>query len=39
MSSHESELMALASSGVFSFHYPDHPLTALYKQATAKLME
>jgi MinD-like ATPase involved in chromosome partitioning or flagellar assembly len=36
---HSDDLMALASGGVFSLRYPDHPLTALYKQAAAKLVE
>jgi len=35
---HSDELMALASSGVFSLRYPDHPVTALYKQAAARLV-
>jgi MinD-like ATPase involved in chromosome partitioning or flagellar assembly len=35
---HSDELMALASRGVFSLHYPDHPVTALYKQAATRLM-
>ena len=35
---HSDELMALASSGIFSLRYPDHPVTALYKQVAAKLI-
>jgi septum site-determining protein MinD len=29
---HTDELMTLASSGIFSLRYPDHPVTRLYKQ-------
>lgn len=29
---HSDEMMNLASAGVFAVRYPDHPLTALYKQ-------
>lgn len=36
---HSDELMALASGGIFSLRYPDHPVTALYKQVAARLME
>lgn len=36
---HSDELMALASGGIFSLRYPDHPVTALYKQAAARLMD
>lgn len=36
---HSDELMALASGGVFSLRYPDHPLTDLYRQAAAGLVE
>lgn len=35
---HSDELMALASSGIFTLRYPDHPLTREYKQVAAKLM-
>jgi septum site-determining protein MinD len=35
---HTDEMMTLASSGIFVLHYPDHPLTALYRQAAAQLM-
>lgn len=35
---HSDEMMILASSGIFSVRYPDHPLTELYKQITQKLM-
>ena len=36
---HSYELMALASNGIFSLHYPDHPVTKLYRQAAARLVE
>ncbi len=35
---HSDEMMALASADVFSMRYPDHPVTALYKQVAARLM-
>ncbi|MEW5956858.1 MAG: MinD/ParA family protein [Chloroflexota bacterium] len=35
---HSDEMMTLASAGVFAMRYPDHPLTALYKQVTARLV-
>jgi septum site-determining protein MinD len=35
---HSDEMMALASSGIFSLHYPDHPVTVQYKQLTAALL-
>ncbi len=35
---HSDEMMALASGGIFVLRYPDHPMTQLYKQVTAKLM-
>lgn len=35
---HSDEMMALASSGIFSLHYPDHPVAAQYKQLTAALL-
>lgn len=34
---HSDEMMDLASAGIFSVRFPDHPLTALYKQVVAKL--
>jgi MinD-like ATPase involved in chromosome partitioning or flagellar assembly len=34
---HSEELMTLASEGIFSIRYPDHPLTALYRQVVARL--
>lgn len=36
---HSDEMMALASGGIFAMRYPDHPMTALYKQVAARLME
>ncbi len=35
---HSDDLMVLASSGVFSLHYPDHPVTQIYKQIAARLI-
>jgi MinD-like ATPase involved in chromosome partitioning or flagellar assembly len=35
---HSDEMMTLASAGIFVLRYPDHPLTALYKEVAAKLM-
>lgn len=29
---HSDELMTLSSEGIFSLRYPDHPVTALYRQ-------
>jgi septum site-determining protein MinD len=34
---HSDELMVLSSAGVFAVRYPDHPVTALYKQVAAGL--
>jgi hypothetical protein len=34
---HSDELMVLASQGIFALHYPDHPVTALYRQVAACL--
>jgi len=34
---HSEEMMTLASAGIFSLHYPDHPFTAIYKQLAAYL--
>lgn len=36
---HADEMMTLASSAIFSLRYPEHPLTALYQQIAARLME
>ncbi len=35
---HSDEMMNLASAGVFVTRYPDHALTALYKQIAAQLV-
>jgi septum site-determining protein MinD len=35
---HSDDMMALASSGLFVLRFPDHPITALYKQVVARLM-
>ena len=35
---HSDELMALASGGIFSLRYPDHPVTALYRQIADGVM-
>jgi MinD-like ATPase involved in chromosome partitioning or flagellar assembly len=35
---HSDDLMNLASEGVFSMRYPDHPVAAIYRQIAAKLM-
>jgi MinD-like ATPase involved in chromosome partitioning or flagellar assembly len=35
---HCDEMMALASTGIFVLRYPDHPMTAIFKQVAAKLM-
>jgi septum site-determining protein MinD len=35
---HSDEMMNLASEGIFVLRYPDHPITALYRQVAAKLM-
>ncbi len=36
---HSEELMNLASEGVFSMRNPEHPLTAIFKQIAAQLMQ
>lgn len=36
---HSEEMMTLASGGIFSLRYPEHPMTKLYRQAAARLME
>jgi septum site-determining protein MinD len=36
---HSDDLMILASSGVFSLKYPNHPVTAMYRQIADNLME
>jgi septum site-determining protein MinD len=34
---HSDELMVLSSGGVFAVRYPDHPVTAFYRQIAAEL--
>jgi hypothetical protein len=36
---HSDEMMPLGSGGVFSLHYPDHPLTQEFKQAAVQLVK
>ncbi len=36
---HSDELMTLASAGIFSLHFPDHPITAMYRQLADLLIE
>lgn len=36
---HSEEMMTLASSGVFSLHYPDHPITKTYRALAKRLLE
>jgi septum site-determining protein MinD len=36
---HSDEMMKLASSDIFALRYPDHSLTALYRQVAAQLVE
>ncbi len=35
---HSDEMMALASSGVFVLHYPDHPIAASLRQVAKRMM-
>jgi septum site-determining protein MinD len=35
---HSDDLMTLASGGIFAMRYPDHQVTALYKQAATRLV-
>jgi septum site-determining protein MinD len=35
---HSDDMMVLGSAGVFVTRFPDHPLSALYRQALAQLM-
>jgi len=34
---HSDEMMALASSGIFSLRFPDHPIAEGYRQLTARI--
>ena len=35
---HADEMMVLSSAGIFVLHYPDHPVTELYRQVATRLM-
>ena len=35
---HSEELMALASGGVFSLKYPEHPVTKIYREVAARII-
>jgi MinD-like ATPase involved in chromosome partitioning or flagellar assembly len=35
---HSDELMVLGSEGIFAIHYPEHPVTGLYKQIAKQLV-
>jgi MinD-like ATPase involved in chromosome partitioning or flagellar assembly len=35
---HADEMMILSSAGIFVLRYPDHPVTALYRQVATRLM-
>ena len=35
---HSDEMMTLASGGIFALRYPDHPLTAQYRQIAERLV-
>jgi septum site-determining protein MinD len=35
---HADEMMILSSAGIFALHYPDHPVTELYRQVAKRLM-
>jgi len=35
---HSDDLMTLASAGIFSMRYPDHPVTKLYTQLTDRIL-
>jgi MinD-like ATPase involved in chromosome partitioning or flagellar assembly len=35
---HSDEMMALASGGIFVLHYPNHPMTAIFKRAMSRLV-
>jgi len=36
---HSDEMMTLASAGIFSLHFPDHPVAQTYKRLAALLMK
>lgn len=35
---HSDEVMTLASAGIFTLEYPDHPISSIYKQLAARLI-
>jgi MinD-like ATPase involved in chromosome partitioning or flagellar assembly len=35
---HSDEIMTLASAGIFTLEYPDHPISRVYKQLAAQLI-
>jgi septum site-determining protein MinD len=35
---HSDEMMTLASSGIFVLRYPNHPVTGILKQITARVI-
>ncbi|MCB9147909.1 MAG: MinD/ParA family protein [Caldilineaceae bacterium] len=35
---HVDEMMTLASGGIFALHYPQHPLTQLFREINARLL-
>lgn len=35
---HSEEIMTLASAGIFTLEYPDHPISALYHELAARLI-
>jgi MinD-like ATPase involved in chromosome partitioning or flagellar assembly len=36
---HSDEMMILASAGIFSLRYPNHPVTASFRQVARMLVE
>jgi hypothetical protein len=36
---HSDEMMNLASEGIFAEHFPEHYVTSLFKQVSAKLLD
>jgi MinD-like ATPase involved in chromosome partitioning or flagellar assembly len=35
---HSDDLMALASAGIFTLRFPDHPISTLYRQLAARML-
>lgn len=35
---HSDDLMSLASSGIFSYKYPDYPVTKIYQQLVNRVL-